>query len=217
MTMWLEAKRQCNLAPSDSSEHVIHWQFDMTVLSDDETSSEKVIVGRMLADELRRFEIAERGENVWNVADADSSGLEVAWSSLLDEQGEIRQEQFEGIADPVVYLYRFQLHPDFVDWRLAALDGFCRTFGSDAVILAQHHTTWLSEAEFQTLGFRLLPKTRLPAPPGFPNIDRSTRFMVRDNACQVSMEATDYPMDAPGGKSAHSDWLDQQGPWDDLV
>ena len=215
--MWLEAKRTCSLVHFEPNDLVIHCSVYMRVFPEEEPATELITVGRMLADELRRYDIAEKGESVWRAADADSSGLESAWASLLDEEGEFREEEFESNADSIVYLYRFKLHADFSDWRLAAMDAFCRTFGSDALILAQYHTTWFSEAEFELLGFRLLPETKFPSPAGFPNIDRDTLFMVRDNACQPSFGMNDYPEDAPDAKQEHAEWLEEQGPWDGLV
>ena len=115
--MWLNARREQSLTPIDSSEHVIRWRVDINVLADGEDSAgrDTFTVGRILADELRPYEIAERGESVLNVADEDSSGLEGAWASLFDEEGEFRTDELQGSADSVLYMYRFQLHADFVD------------------------------------------------------------------------------------------------------
>jgi hypothetical protein len=125
----------------------------------------------LLADEIRPREIEECGEDIWAVADADSSGLEAAWASLLDENGQLRSSEFAGPIDSVVYLYRFTLHADFSPCRLAVLDAACRIFGTNAVILAQHHTIWFADTEFEFLGFHSLPPSRMPPPAGFPNIE----------------------------------------------
>ena len=218
--MWLDARRQQKLVRYEPDDFVVRWQVDINVPAEEGAivrGRDCVTVGRILCDELRRYETIECGESVWEAADADSSGLEAAWSSLLDEEGDFRDDEFEGIADPVVYVYRFQLHAEFVDWRMATADAFCRMFGSDAVILAQYHTTWFSEAEFELLGFHLLPPTQFPSPAGYPNIDREARFMARDNACRAEFGLRQYPKDAPEGRLDHDQWLEEQGPWKDLI
>jgi len=172
-------------------------------------------VGRILADELRRYEIMDWGDNVWDAADADSSGLEAAYASLLTADGKFREEEFEGIANPLVYMYRFALHEEFVNWRLAVLHGFCNLFANDAVVLAQYDTTWFSETEFEVLGFRDLGPTQFPAP-NLPSIDREGRFMVRDNAAAGGFTFNHYPEDAPAARLEHEEWLASKVPWDNL-
>lgn len=162
--MWLRAIRESQLIHHEPDDYASSWCVDVmaaTDLSAPASGPEAYPVGRILADELRRFEIAEWGEDVWTVADADSSGLEAAWAAVLDEEGTFREDEFDGPADPVIYLYRFKLHEDFSAWRLAVLDACCRVFGQGALVLAQHHTTWLSEAEFELLGFRFVFSARV--------------------------------------------------------
>ena len=218
--MWLDSKRKYKLIRYEPNDLVVAWVVDVKAYGEDSDQIAEpgvFTVGRLLADELRRFEIAECGEQVWQVADADSSGLEAAWTSLLDQEGNFRDDDFEAVADPVVYLYRFKLHPDFVNWRLAMMDVFCRIFDSDALISAQHHTTWLSDTEFDLLGFRPLPRTDYPAPQGYSNIDRKTCFIVRENACRVEYSIADYPGEAPSGRRDHAQWIESKGRWTDLV
>ena len=188
-----------------------------SVALDAERPPDSYVVGRILADELRRFEISEWSENVWDAADADSSGLEAAYAALLDENGDFRQDEFESVADPVVYLYRFARHEDFREWRMSVLDAFCRTFGNDAVILAQYHTTSFTLVQFEALGFRELGPTQYAAPKGLPRIDRETSFMVRENAVATSFALADYPEDAPAARPEHTEWLETRGRWEGLV
>lgn len=72
-----------------------------------DTGPDSFAVGRMLADEIRRFEVTEWNEEAWEVADADSQGWSDLYGSLLRTDGTFGDEAFEGIADPTVYLYRF--------------------------------------------------------------------------------------------------------------
>ena len=81
--MRLEATRDQKLIRDEPDDHAISWSFKIYALSDDENNPEEFVVGRILADELHRYELAEGGEDIWDVADADSSGLEAAWASLL--------------------------------------------------------------------------------------------------------------------------------------
>ena len=218
--MWLEAKRTWSLVDYQPDSVVVPWRIDVFALTGEENPEpgrDNFLVGRLMADELRVGDIEERGGNVWDAADNDSSGLEAAWASLLDEAGSFRSEDFESSGDPVVYLYRFELHPDFAAWRMPVMHSFCRAFPDEAIILAQYHTTWFSQAEFEQLGFELLPPTCYEVDPGFPAIDRDTRFMARENCLRSKFGFSDYPEEPPPAKQAHADWLKTRGPWRDLV
>jgi hypothetical protein len=219
--MWLEAFRKQMIVKYDPSDLVIAWSIDVKALGEaspiNEFEPDEFLVGRIMADEVRLREVQECDEDVWSVTDADSAGLEAAWSSLLDKHGNLRFSEFERPFDSVVYLYRFALHPHFSSCRLAVVDAVCRTFGLDAVILAQRHTTWLADTEFDMLSFRLLPPTCVPAPGGFANIDRETRFMLRQNGTTERFSLSDYPEDTNAATAAHAEWVEGQGPWSDLV
>jgi len=78
----------------------------------------------MLADAIYRFDIDEWGAQVWDVVDADSCGLEGAWAFVADEKGRFRDGDYESLCDPVVYVYRYALHPDFAEWRMPVMDAF---------------------------------------------------------------------------------------------
>lgn len=217
--MWLETQSTRHIVHLDSSDYVVPWRVDVQAMTDidDAEGPGAYSIGRLLADALYPYEMAERGASVWDAADADSSGLEAAWASLLDKDGEFRDEEFEALGEPVVYLYRFALHDDFVQWRMAVMDTFCRMFENNAVILAQYHTTSFSLVQFEELGFRELPETQFAAPSGFPRIDREVRFMVRDNAKTTSFGLEDYPRDLPDATAEHAEWLESRGKWKDLI
>lgn len=213
--MWLDVKRRYPVQVLDPTELVVPCRVDVREVGDDAMSGEDFSVGRFLADELRRHEIEEHGLNVWTVADADSSGLEAAWSCLLDEQGEIREDDFDGIVASVVYCYRFALHPDFVEWRLAVIDSFCRMF-DEALILMQFHTTLCSDTEFAMLGFKPVEIATFAPDVGPGRLDRQTRFMLRNNNLKVPFKLSDYPDDFPTAKPEHEAWLESQAKWDKL-
>ena len=215
--MWLESKRQHRLTVGEPSDLIVPCRVNVRAFADFDRimpgGRDSFIVGRILADEIHRFEIEDRGENVWDAADADSSGVEAAWASVLDENGHFRDGDFPSVSDPVVYVYRFELHPDFAEFRLAVMDQFCRMYSCEALILAQLQTTVFSETEFAELGFEDLPPTQFPAPFGFPCIDRKTRFKFRANCLQTRFTVDDYPDDAPPACSYHSKWVRAKGPW----
>jgi hypothetical protein len=207
--MRLEASQSVELIHYSLSAFVVPWRVNVwaDVHEPEVGKPESFVVGRILADTLSRFDIEECGEDAWTVADEDSAGLELAWASLLDENGHFREDEFESIADPVVYTYRFALHPDFAEWRMPVMDAFCRLFGTCGLVLAQHNTTVYSLTEFETLGFRpLIPKGRLT-----PGTSNEPRFMVRDNACARYSMAS-YPEESPNPGRQHKEWLEAQGP-----
>jgi hypothetical protein len=217
--MELTAKFIYPLLRYDTSQSVISWRVDVHTSADDEIidlESGPFLIGRMLADEVRRFEVAEWGEDPYQVADSDSDGLEVAYRSLLDPSGQFVEEEFDGAADPVVYLYRFALHPDFAAWRLPVLDAFCRLFSTEAIILAQFHTTQLTQAEFGTIGFKPWTPVGAEPPVDVSDIYERTRFMVRDNSRETELQIADYPSEAPGATAEHSKWVHANGPWKNL-
>jgi len=205
--MWLEAAQQFSLIRYDTSALASPWKIDVVGLTDEPgPDGEAFIVGRVLADSMSRFDIEECGEDPSDVADSDSSGLSAAWESLVDKDGEFRSDDFQSIADPVVYIYRFYLHPDFAEWRIAVMDAVCRLFGNSALILAQHHTTYYSQTEFDALGFvRLIPAVK-----------QEVDFMARENAC-ARYSMGDYPREAPDAFRRHQEWLEAQAPWKDLL
>ncbi|HEY1599679.1 MAG TPA: hypothetical protein VGG64_08765 [Pirellulales bacterium] len=218
--MWLSAHHEFNITRYDSAQATIPWRVDVHAIVDDPEpgAREEFTVGRILADELRPGEIDELGDDPWDVADADSSGLEAAYAAVLDEHGCFRDDEFTAGGDQIVYLYRFALHPDFVDWRLAVMDSFCRLFASpSAVILAQRHTTLFSDTELSEVGFRLLAPTVYRGPKGARRIDRTTEFYVRDCTLKTRFELRDViDIEPPSATSAHEKWLETCGPWDKL-
>jgi hypothetical protein len=217
--MWLELKQQYPLIRHEPNESAIPWQVDVRASVDFDTiepgQPQSFIVGRMLADEIRRYESNEWGHNNWDVAEADSMGLETAYASLLDEEGEIRE--FNGMCDPIVYLYRFAMHDDFAEWRLPLLDAFCRQFDNFALILAQHHTTWFSLEEFKLVGFEMLEQTEYKVPPGYREIDSDLRFMVRDNSLKTKLRIEDYPKECRPATIEHQNWGESKGRWEGLI
>lgn len=164
-----------------------------------------------MADRLDVGRIVSLGADVWDVADSDSSGLEAAWSSLLDEEGRLQGKASAIESDPVLYLYRFVLHVDFVEWKMAVMDMFCHVFGRTALVLAQHHTTLFSETEFRALGFHLLPPRRFQAPLEC-DIDTETRFWARENRAGADYGFSDYPDEPPAATAKHEAWVREQCP-----
>ena len=215
--MWLELSQSVTIGIDDESQLVVPAMADVLALVEDPVPGEpeSYRIGRIMADRLDVGRIAELGSSVWGVADADSSGLESAWACLLDEEGRFRDDDFE-MADPVVYLYRFALHLDFVEWKMAVMHMFCSVFGGSALVLAQHHTTLFSDTEFKALGFRLLPPTSFPAPAGFPAIDRTTRFWTRENGLACEYRFSDYPDEPPAALPKHEEWLEKECPKEPL-
>ena len=89
--MWLELNHSYSLIRDEPEDCVVRWRADLVAPVDfyrhDPGQPEEFVVGRILADEIRRYEIEEWGESAWDVADADSSGLESAYAGLLHEEG----------------------------------------------------------------------------------------------------------------------------------
>jgi hypothetical protein len=218
--MWLESKLTYNLIRDDPQQSAIPWRVDVRAIVDEEHyvagQPDSFIVGRLLADEIRRYEAEDWGTDPEEIADADSTGLLAAYCALLDEDGEIDLEQYDSIGDSIVYLYRFVLHEDFASWRMAVLDGFCRLFSSDGLVLAQHHTTWFSMAEFRTLGFKTLPGATYRANDiGRPDVP--VEFLVRSNAQHADFNIENYPEECPPAHAGHEQWLEKNGKWDGLL
>jgi hypothetical protein len=214
--MWLDATHTYNLIRLDAQQSVVPWRVNVRAHVDLDAHvqgrPDSYVVGRLLADSIHRYEATEWDLDPWDIADGDSEGLEAAFGALLDENGDFRSEDFEALGDPIVYLYRFALHDDFANWRFAILDSFCRQFGNDALILAQHHTIPFSIKEFEQLGFRLLSKTKF-LPGCVPIIDRQTEFLVRDNSLKSPFTIGMYPESALPAKFEQEQWLDSRGPW----
>lgn len=209
------------LSPFDESQFAIPWRCDLEMPADPELDGDRefYVVGRILADELRRSELDdERNCSPIEAADADSEGLYRAYSAVFDENNEVRGGEFESIADPFIYLYRFELHPDFADWRMAALDAFCRTFSSSAVIIAQYNRVRFSVAEFSALGFDFEPKDGLRRLNPDDTDDEPMRYFVRDNSLQGEFGFAQYPKHFSfEATKEHEVWIESRGPWKDLI
>jgi hypothetical protein len=216
--MWIETKQSTSIRFDDISQLVVPVIADVFALVDEPNVGQAEFhrVGRIMADRLDTGRITAIEESVWDVADSDSSGLEAAWANLLDEHGEIRAQEFAGAADPVIYLYRFALHPDFVESKMAVMDMFCHTFGKGAIILAQHHTTLFSDTEFRALGFRFLPSREPPVPGQFAPNDTETRFWARENCTGAEYGFSDYPDEVPPSLTKHEAWVEKECPHERL-
>jgi hypothetical protein len=211
--MWFELRQRCDLLREDEAQHVIPWKVNIRAAADDPAGFEDYSVGRILADELRPYELSEWGVSPWNVADADSGGLLSAYCALLGRNGRLREE-FDAIGEPIVYVYRFALHDDFAQWRMAVLDCFCRRFLDSALILVQYHSTWFSLAEFEALGFRVLSPPEFEPPTEAAEINRTTRYMVRDNSCAIPFDLMSYPTKVPYATRKHAKWVRGECPLD---
>lgn len=140
------------------------------------------------------------------MADADSQGWSDLYGSLLSTGGTFGDDAFEGIADPIVYLYRFALHPDFGNWKMAAFDVYCRLFLSDA-ILVDRYRTHLSLEEFKAVGFNVWPGYGRQAPTDAAVINGTAGWMVRDNALATDLQVDGYPKNCAEVTAEHLKWL----------
>ena len=209
--MYLAASFNYRLTRFDCNENVVPWRIDLKAY--DEEYDQSFVVGRTLMDELKRFDILEWGDHPWDAADADSGGLQAAYSYVVNADGEIRDD-FEASGSSIVYIYRFEIHSDFLPWRMAFLDSVCRLFDSDAIILAQCHTTHLSLSEFAKIGFVDIDNR------GDDSATSSVLdkwFVVRDNACTIDYAPSDYPDEYLFGQECHQDWLENSKNWQDII
>jgi hypothetical protein len=215
--MWLEIKQTATVGVLDETELVVPVLADVFALVDEPVPGEpeSYRIGRIMADRLDVGRIINLGASVWDVANSDSSGLEAAWACLLDENGEFQEQASNAGLDPVVYIYRFVLHTDFVEWKMAVMDMFCHAFGRAALVLAQHHTTLFSETEFRGLGFHLLPPRGFRAI-GARHIDSKTRFWARENRLGADYGFSDYPEEPPAAVAKHETWVREQCPYERL-
>ncbi|MBL9164424.1 MAG: hypothetical protein JNL18_16980 [Planctomycetaceae bacterium] len=212
--IWLDATQRHHLTREEPNDSVIPWRAKIRAhtaleLTDDEPES--FIIGRMLADEIRRFEVTEWGEEAWEVADADSQGWSDLYSSFLNADGDFCEDELETLADPIVYLYRFDVHPDFAKWKMAALDAFCRLFSTDAIIVALYRAAHLSLEEFKSVGFQVWNGFGKDAPSDPRHIHEHVRWMLRDNSLATPLTVADYPKDCPDATVEHAKWVKEQG------
>jgi hypothetical protein len=214
---WMKMNCQRQLDFDDPTDHLIHWKCFAHAFADADTYGDGVsfVIGGVLADEIPRSEFADFGASIWEAADGHSCELEAAWAAILDSDGKLREDDFEGFCDPVVSIHQFELHPDFAEWRLAMMDAFCNRFGDNALIVLPQHVTDFNEPELEALGFSHLPPTVFAAPFGYPVIDRESTFLARENLLARSFEPTDYPHDPPPATRAHQAWVKAQARWDD--
>ena len=213
--LWLDAKHRYRIVRDDSGDHVVPWRVDVRAWPGEAHETiESLLVGRFLADEIRRFEIEEWGEEPFEACDDDSAGLVAAYASLTDAQGQFLADEFNSVSDPFVYLYAFALHPDFAECKLSIIDGFCRLFANQAVILTGTWVNWTSQAEFEAVGFKVWEPVEgrrgalghLRGKVLDVGGDLST-LMVRDNTIATSIKVADYPISCPLATKEHARWV----------
>ncbi|WP_232536170.1 hypothetical protein [Lacipirellula parvula] len=195
------------MEPDDS---VIAWRIRLrahTALELIDNGPESFVVGRMLADEIRRHEVTEWGEEAWDVADADSQGWADLYNSFLNADGDFGVDELDTLADPIVFLYRFDVHPDFANWKMAALDAFCRLFSTDAIIVALYRQAELSLEEFKAVGFNVWEGVGIEPPMEAREIHETAVWMLRDNSLMTPLAVTDYPKECPDATREHQRWV----------
>jgi len=89
--MWLQVTKRYGMSEHDPATLIVPIRVDVMQEVEDAGNEDKpIVVGTLLADELRMATITEIDEDAWDVADADSSGLEAAYAAVLDEDGAAR-------------------------------------------------------------------------------------------------------------------------------
>lgn len=204
---WLEAKSRHCIRKDEPSDWIIRWRVDVHAMVDLDhypSGPDSFVVGRLMADEIRRYDVEEQGETIYEVGDSDSGGLLDALTCLFPPDG-VGGPEFSGIAEPVVLLHRFELHPEFNGAKLAVLDSFCHIYGSEAVIAFGYYANW-TLPELHRVGFEeFVPRSFDGGPRG--------KFMVRDNTIYTEYGPANYPTQYPSGSEHHTRWLEQHGPW----
>lgn len=216
--LWLEARLRYHLLRPEPDDHVIRWRIAVRAHTSPSLSSSgpvSLLVGGLMADELRRDEIEAwgKGDSVSDAADADSDALVEVCNSMDGPDDCLRLDEFKGAADPLVYLYRFELHPDFAEWKLSILDAACRLFPSDAVVFLPYYAAWASSDDLAHVGFRPWAGVGVDPNPPEGTIDDSARFLIRDNAAYIQFDPSEYPAACPAATNEHVRWLKLHRPW----
>ena len=204
--LWLESNSRYNLRKDEPSDWIIHWTVDVHAVVDIEfypSGPSTYVIGRMMADEVRRFEIEEQGESIYEVGDSGSQDLLEALECFYP-RGNNGVLDYRSVADPFVLLHRFELHPEFNEAKLAILDSFCRIYSNDAIIAFGSYANW-TLPELHRVGFDEHEPYDDQIPIG--------KYLVRDNSMMTEYGPRNYPRDYPCGSEHHTRWLEQHGPW----
>jgi hypothetical protein len=218
--LWLQARQRYHLLRPEPDDHVIRWRVGVraeTGLGVEGVDPTSRLVGGLVADELRRNEIEAwgDGDSVWDAADEDSDALVEICKSMEGHDDLLRLDEFKGSADPMVYLYRFELHPDFTVWKLPILDAVCRLFPHDAIVFLPYYAAWVEMPELWRVGFRPWAGVGVDPNPPEGTRDERARFMIRDNAAYQEFGPHEYPRECPAATREHTRWLNVHRPWDE--
>lgn len=137
---------------SDYSDYVRALQLD---ISGCDAAGERVLLGRIAADQVLVSDAQVHGMPLFDVCDQDSQGLHDAFVALFDASGEFQSElNLDDYADSLIFVWRAVLHSRLRPYIQGVIDIIGSLFSQATVVAMWHSTTDMTDAELASLGFR---------------------------------------------------------------
>lgn len=158
--MWFKTQTIHHPRPDDPQLFIDNHVVDIVCGTEDYA---EVVAGRIAIDYLDLMRASLSGEDILQIADADSGGWEGLVAVTLDlekHEPEIRDDF--SVQDCVFgfgFLYQACFHPSLHPWQSFIVDAVCRTFPEEALIFTLNSQTDLSPIERANLGFRKVAQT----------------------------------------------------------
>ena len=150
--MMLRSRFTTSICRQDLEDYVRIVEID--VLCYDEDVADAYLVGRITLNQILWAQAIVDGESLFEVCDNDSQGLHNIFMILTKGKTEFRKDlNLEEVAQEVIFLHRFLLHPDFRPHHLGVLDAALKLFSEESLAVMWMGESNLTEAELAKLGF----------------------------------------------------------------
>jgi hypothetical protein len=114
-------------------------------------------VGTITLKLVSATEAENRGENLFDVCDADSAILEAVYATLFDTNGETKDDlDIEPVWNNLLFIEAVEIKPGFeiTSLRVQLIETAIAMFCSEGLVVAEEHALNLTIDEWRQLGFR---------------------------------------------------------------
>lgn len=128
--------------------------FTVDVLCWNADTDEHVLGGRIKGYDLDIFRVLGIGRGIWDVFDAHSGDLEYVGTTLLTDDGELREEVSDDFVSRLMLIDDVCLHPMLHPCERFILDQVSTLFSEASVLVLWKSQTLVSEKDLAQMGFQ---------------------------------------------------------------
>ena len=141
-----------NPCPSEPDDYLCPFTVDILCWNSD--TDERVLGGRIKGYDLDLFRVQGIGRGVWDVFDAHSGDLEYVGTTLLTDDGELREELSDDFVSRLMLIDDVVLHPTLHPCERFILDHVSTLFSEDSVLVLWKSQALVAEKELAEMGFQ---------------------------------------------------------------